>query len=780
MIKRITYVKDFRCYQSWKQHPQAIDFQRLNVIYAPNGTGKSTLATLLSGVPEDTEWSHGLKVLIQPEGSEKPEAVAAPGHWIWEDVRVFGADYVRRNLRFDSLDAETGAPALMYFGAPNVEQKQRREQTLERIQELTTRSKDLQKQYNRAENGRKKTLREVGARAVNELSAFNPRFRRGFDARHVEPALREALTPWDELARFAEQDRTLLVSQAWKPVPELADPGLATQDLWERVNEVRGRTVTSNVIEELDSNRSYSTWAQTGLTLHDGRNSCLFCDSPIESARIRRLEEHFDEGFTRLDSEITALHELITNLRRRAERIINDLPQEVQFFEHLQGYYETAVKQVRGNIQEFLLLLEQLAGGLDEKKGSMVLPLAPLGTEVLSSLDLSAVSSLIAEHNEGVSNQDRDRAQAAERRFHQMLYDVRGVWQEYCNERASYDDQLKACADELHECREVLKESPVEGMNPEHFLSRLNDDIAHLLRRKELSFAHVDGNYRVLRDGEPARHLSEGEKTAIALLYFLKSLEEKGRELERTIVVVDDPVSSLDDDLMKAVHSTLITRLDPGFLCRQLFVLTHSTTFLRCWRDSLTAGKDRKKWQERGTLHFMKSRRVTDPRDASRGIRVPVLDPIKLDGPQLNALSTEYALVFHRAARDLLASLTSTSVDDDVQLATSTPNHARKILEHFFQYRFPKQGEDVTAGLNEALKDKKNKLDSLRRDRLKAYVHNNSHRSPKGDDWQLLDQERRDALVDVFALIQQLDPEHFNGMCARLDLTHDVPLLTGQ
>jgi wobble nucleotide-excising tRNase len=780
LIKRITHVKNFRCYQGWKQHPRAIDFERLNVIYAPNGTGKSTLATLLSGVPEDAEWSHGLKVLIQSDSNEKPEPVTAPGHWIWDDVCVFGAEYIRKNLRFDSLDAETGAPALMYFGKPNVEQKQRREQTLERIQELTKRVKDLQKQYNKADNGRRRTLREVGARAVNELSSFNPKFRRGFDARHVEPALRGALTPLAELARFTEQDRALLVSQAWKPVPELTDPGLTTQDLWERVNGVRGRTVTSNVIEELDSHRSHSAWVQTGLKLHEGRDTCLFCDSEIESTRLRRLEEHFDEGYTRLDSEITALHERIAKLRRQAERTSADLPQEVQFLEHLQSYYETAVKQVRGNIQEFLLLLDQLAGGLDEKKGSMFLPLAPLGTEVLSSLDLSAVSSLIDEHNDGVSNQDRDRAQAAERRFHRMLYEVRGTWQQYCDEQASFDDQLKACTDELDECQEVLKETPVEGKNPEHFLSTLNDDIAHLLRSKELSFAHVDGNYRVLRDGKPARHLSEGEKTAIALLYFLKSLEEKGRELERTIVVVDDPVSSMDDDLMKAVHSTLITRLDPGFLCRQLFVLTHSTTFLRCWRDSLTTGKDRGKWQEKGTLHIMKSRRIPDPGDTSRSIRIPVLDPIRLDGPELNALSTEYALVFHCAARDLLASLKSTSVDDDVQLATSTPNYARKILEHYFQFRFPKQGEDVTAGLNEALKDEKSKLDSLRRDRLKAYVHNNSHRSPKGDDWQLLDRERRDALVDVFALIQQLDPAHFDGMCARLNLTDDVSLLTGQ
>ncbi len=39
---------------------------------------------------------------------------------------------------------------------------------------------------------------------------------------------------------------------------------------------------------------------------------------------------------------------------------------------------------------------------------------------------------------------------------------------------------------------------------------------------------------------------SEGERTAIAFLYFLKSLQDKSFDLANGIVVIDDPVSSLD------------------------------------------------------------------------------------------------------------------------------------------------------------------------------------------------------------------------------------------
>ncbi|WP_017608541.1 AAA family ATPase [Nocardiopsis xinjiangensis] len=779
MIKRITYVKDFRCYQGWKQHPQAVDFQRLNVIYAPNGTGKSTLATLLSGVPDDAEWSHGAKFLIQPGAEETQEKVDGPGHWLWGEVCVFGAEYVRRNLRFDSLDAETGAPALMYFGEPSIEQKKQREQALERIPDLTKQIQDLENQYNKAENGRVKTLRKVGASAVNELSSFNPRFKRGFNARHVEAALHQPPTPLDELTRFEEQDRALLHGRAWKPVSEPTGTGLTTRDLRTRINDVRQRTAMSNVIEELAATPSRSDWVRTGLALHDREDTCLFCDSALSRSRISRLEEHFDEGYTRLESEITQLHERIGELHSQTEQLGNALPREAQFFEDLHDSYESAARQAQHNINEFLSHLGRLTKSLDEKRGAMFRSLAPLDEDAVHTLDISAFASLINEHNKRVDNQDADRAQAAERRFQRMLYDIRETWQGFSDEKGSLDKQIKTFEIELAGCQDVLKETPEQGMNPEHFLPTLNDDIAHMLRRRELSFDHVDGRYQVLRDGEPAQHLSEGEKTVIALLYFLQSLHEQGRDLERTIVVIDDPVSSLDDHLMKAVYSTLSSRLEPGIHCRQLFVFTHSTTFLRYWQDSLTRGKNRERWPENRTLHIMKSRLEQDPNNESRTVRRPVLDPVDLTGSELNSLGTEYALVFYRAAQDLLASLGSTSVEDDVQLATSTPNDARKILEHFFQFKLPKQGTDVTGALNEALKGNTGSV-SVRRERLKAYVHNNSHRSPKGDDWQLIDPETRDALTDVFSLIQQMDPDHFNGMCTRLGLTDQVSLLTGQ
>ncbi|WP_150241155.1 AAA family ATPase [Nocardiopsis quinghaiensis] len=771
MIKRITHVKDFRCYRKWRQNPRAIDFQGLNVIYAPNGTGKSTLAALLHGVPDDKEWSHGLKALIQPGDDEAQREKVEGPHWIWGDVCLFSADYVRRNLRFDSEDPETGAPALMYLGELSVEQRQRREEAQQRLQETTLHLEELRKRHRTATRNRQNTVRTVGGRAVNELAPFNSRFRRGFDGRHVEQALATPLTPPAELEQAGEQDRALLGGHVWKQVPPVTGGVVSTRDLWQQVNAVRRQTVMSVAIEELAEDRSHADWVGLGLKLHTGRDTCLFCDSRIEETRLRRLEGHFDESHARLEEEIAGVRRRIDALRQQASQLLAELPRDVQFFEHLRRPYEHAIKQVQTEIDDLLLGLDRLAASLEEKRASMFGALSPVEEDAVAGLDLDELNGIIEAHNEGTQTHEADRARAAERQFQRMLHEIRDTWQGFREEQDSLDEEIDGCQAVLRECRETLMETPEEGPDPHHFLPMLNTDIASLLRRRELTFDHVDGHYRVLRDGEPARNLSEGEKTAIALLYFLQSLNEKNRDLSRTIVVVDDPVSSLDDHLMEGVYATLVTRLDPGSMCRQLFVLTHSTAFLRYWKDDLTRGK-REKRAEKATLHFMKSVVRADPGDTGRTTRDPVLVPIDLAGPGVDALSSEYTLVFHRAAWDLLESLESASVSADVRLASCTPNDARKLLEHFLQFKFPKQGENLTAAIEQALVD-----DPVRLQRLKKYVHGNSHRSPRGSAWQILDPDTRDAISDVFALIHQTDPDHLEGMCDRLGLTDHLPQL---
>ena len=69
--------------------------------------------------------------------------------------------------------------------------------------------------------------------------------------------------------------------------------------------------------------------------------------------------------------------------------------------------------------------------------------------------------------------------------------------------------------------------------------------------------------------------LSAGDRSTLALAFFFSSLEH--RDLRNTIVVIDDPISSLDD--ARAFSTAQEIRKLVG-LCRQLIVLSHSRTLL--------------------------------------------------------------------------------------------------------------------------------------------------------------------------------------------------------
>lgn len=77
-------------------------------------------------------------------------------------------------------------------------------------------------------------------------------------------------------------------------------------------------------------------------------------------------------------------------------------------------------------------------------------------------------------------------------------------------------------------------------------MARAADQITKLVRaylgHGELTIFAVDGGYELRRHNKIVKGPpSEGEKTAIALCYFISSLEADGQSLKDLILVIDDP-----------------------------------------------------------------------------------------------------------------------------------------------------------------------------------------------------------------------------------------------
>lgn len=109
--------------------------------------------------------------------------------------------------------------------------------------------------------------------------------------------------------------------------------------------------------------------------------------------------------------------------------------------------------------------------------------------------------------------------------------------------------------------------------------------------------AGVENVYEVIReDGSVAENLSEGERNFIAFLYFYHQVRGSmsSEELKEKIVVIDDPVSSMDSTALFLVSAIVREMVNvcrnnteylnpkvPGDYIKQLFVLTHNVYFHR-------------------------------------------------------------------------------------------------------------------------------------------------------------------------------------------------------
>jgi wobble nucleotide-excising tRNase len=85
------------------------------------------------------------------------------------------------------------------------------------------------------------------------------------------------------------------------------------------------------------------------------------------------------------------------------------------------------------------------------------------------------------------------------------------------------------------------------------------------------------------KDDDKIKHrlrntLSEGEKTALAFAYFVSKVNTEVNDKQKVIVVIDDPISSLDDNRL---YQTSYLIHEEFIQYRQLFVLSHNLLFLK-------------------------------------------------------------------------------------------------------------------------------------------------------------------------------------------------------
>lgn len=740
-IDKICHIKELGVFHDFVWPQDLPQFQRYNLIYGWNGSGKTLLSRIFAGLQSgqapkceglSLELSSGEEVCVKDfeDVSERLK------------VRVFNQDFVENVVyRTDGT-----LQPIYVFGEKATE----RQRELENIKGQIANKQDEIKSTELARKGIEQELDKLctnGAREVRDtLRITGRRYEREQFRSDIEAILTRSVDGRSS-THCDEDEKTVLLKLVHSEPRRKLDPiDLSFSqfyELYHRVREFCTRTILATVIEDLKQQPDVNLWVEQGLRLHKDRDStrCLFCGQPLPAERIEQLEGHFSKEYEALIDQIEDLVQLVRAAKDRITKL--QLPDADLLYPDLREEFTVKRGEFARDKDKLVQELDALLTALENKRHN---PFRVVESEVpVSGVDdgaISCLNNLIAEHNRKV---DR-HVEELERAGAKLKELIVAEWaDEYQNLKIQLN-KIQASLDDLHQQRTKLVERRcalerdlVDRLRP---AEELNGELASYLGHSELQLEVEETGYRITRKGKPADSLSEGERTAIALLYFLKSLSDQDFDLQNGIVVIDDPVSSLDSTALYYAFGFMKSRVaDAG----QLFVLTHNFLFFKqveTWYRYL---------KKQGVQHYMLEVMRSD---AGRNSRLAKLDPLLRD------YESEYHYLFSLVFRACKAG----DGGDGLVQYYYLPNVMRRLLEAFLAFKVPGAGS-IHLGLQRI------NFDDAKKHRIERFCETHSHN-------RVIDDPEHDPLVlgegpsiatVVMDLIRTADEEHFNGMLQLLD-----------
>lgn len=783
-IHKIKSIENYRIFQKWAPS-SAVEFARVNLIYGQNGSGKSTLANLLLGCathaaaePEvgggsQDAASAGLCFLGTVGDGTSTIEIGVDDSEFWRRVRVFNKDFVRHNLAFGA-DGGPQPQALLTIGKINVDAEAELAELHPKLDKVRSEIGPAERAAKKAEKSKDDRLTDIARGIGNSLTGTSlPEYQaRSYRRPKVERLLADFekdSTVLDGASLDVAADIMTATSVPMKRVvlPE-KDVSLEGVALREARSLLDSSILDNHVIEELRGHPRRARWVQEGLHLHDGLNDCLFCGQELTSERRAALNAHFDESYKHLQGQIDTLVGRLERSVEDSDKYLSLIPADDSVYEDLRGELKRARQAYRQDHAAYQQGIDVVVAALKEKKNNpFSVPFLDRGLDLVAP-DVAAFEKVVAAHSEKIDSHDKD-ARAAARRVE--LYHVKNFVDEYKLLKKDHADKERF-RDALKEEERLLSKriselETVDG-DPVPGADELTDYVARLLGRDELRFSASDGGkrYTIERNGAPASNLSEGEQTAIALLYFLVSVRKDKVQGDSPIVVIDDPVSSLDNGILFGASAHMWSELVVETYVSQVFLMTHNFELFRQWLVQME--RVPKKLRSGGyAAHEIRARYCVD-KDGGISRKSEML-PWKLDDARTKKLRSQYHFLFDRVARALQGAGAGFDLAEQMEVMALMPNAARRMLEAFMSFRCPDKMGDFYGSIRVVM-DSQPGLDDSVRTHVVRYLHSYSHLEEADLSRPLDPSESAAVLRSLFRLMHHVDPEHVSAMCTALDI----------
>ncbi len=690
-------------------------FQRLNILYGRNYSGKTTLSRIFRALEMR-------KLPLNYVGSsftvtgDKGAVTHADllGHNY--DVRVYNRDFVTDNLSFlANQDVGGVIKTFAIVGEQNKEIDHAIaviETKLGSIEgkaglrfDLETKRKEREhtkSAHTTASNGLDEKLRKHAADKIKKNRQYGSAV---YNIDHIRRDIASTKKPG--FAALASEEQagklTLLNQEAIPDITGALAITLKLGSLTATAEPLLSKAITpTKAIEELLKDSALQLWVKQGMGHHrEKRGTCAFCRQDLPHDIWQVLDEHFSKESGDLEAALDAVITAVTNeIGAIAEH--NSFT-GAQFYADERTKFEASSKALLQALAVYKKDLEALKMALETRKNNLFQPVslkAPAHDAEEIGKHVAAINALIGISNGKTSTLEKDKTAA---RDALRLADVFT----FAN-AISYDKELGRIAalntdaqtagtahtdieKEIREAEAEVQTLRAKQKDERKGAERVNSLLTNFFGHDGIKLEARDGEdkvtvkFEVTRDGKAAYNLSEGECSLIAFCYFMAKLddpESKGKDL---IIYIDDPISSLDGNhiffMFSLIESLIAKPIKKdganSYRYKQLFISTHNLDFLKYLKrlsipsKKIQAGEGKTK-SVSDHEHFMIERNGA----SSNMLLMP---------SYLRDYITEFHYLFHQIykCKDQAAAA------DSHEPFFGFGNNLRKFLEAFLFFKYP-------------------------------------------------------------------------------------------
>ncbi|MHA1385695.1 MAG: AAA family ATPase [Candidatus Helarchaeota archaeon] len=571
------------------------DLKKINFFFGSNGTGKTAISKLIANPDSYSSCQ------VEWQSNKKLKTI------------VYNEVFVERV--FHQSDNFPGIFTIGE-GAKNIEEQiKKKNNEREKVEEdknrlnntLTTKKDELQ---NKENNFRELCWKKIFQKYEDLFSDIFTGYRNSKE-NFAKRILREFSENQSQLQEknFLISRYNLLYKEELKTINKII---LITDDIFHQLKNLESEEILktkilgkkdvdiAKMIEKLHNH----DWVRQGKKYYDENYDektnfyiCPFCQQKTTDEFKRKLEEYFDETYNNQIQEINKFKNSYSEIKSKIEQYCEQLTKSEgnKYFEKEKEKIESQIRIISGILDENLLLIDNKIDKPSESVEikSIIEPLNDLKDLII------AINNEIEEYNVIVNNQAKEKEILNSEIWKFFCVDIEQDIQNYNQEKGNIEKAISNLEKQIEEKDKQIQEICKEISNLEKNIKSVKptvDAINKLLKQFgfrgfKLNPSEDEKHYSIIREnGEPAKEtLSEGERNFIIFLYFYHLIEgtlnPDENINESKVVVFDDPVSSLDSDVLFIV-STLIKDIlrkvknNEGNI-KQVFILTHNAFFFK-------------------------------------------------------------------------------------------------------------------------------------------------------------------------------------------------------